>query len=175
MAAKFKNGLRIPLIITVVFGGIVAHGQAAQPTLNNDALAVSLKMQTEQIQVGQMPWAILTVYNLSEQPVTIGDSMYRVYVYGKAGEAPTTLVQRQLTGRLRPGDVPLREGPNVGPSTLWPAGGAGDSCVRKFELAYLYDLSSPGRYTVHAEVLDPSSHRWLLTKTVTFEMTSPAQ
>jgi len=52
-----------------LFSSIVAHGQAAQPTPNNDALAVSLKMQTEQIQVGQMPWAILTVYNISDQPV----------------------------------------------------------------------------------------------------------
>jgi hypothetical protein len=122
MTAKFKIGLRIALILTVVFGGIVAHGQAAQPTRNNDALAVSQIMQTEQIQVGQMPWAILTVCNISDQPVTTRDTRYRVYVYGKDGEAPTTLVQRQFTDRLRPGDVPLLHGPDVGPST-WPAGG----------------------------------------------------
>lgn len=175
MTAKFKIGLRFPLILTVV-SGIVAHGQAAQPTPNNDALAVSLKMQTEQIQVGQMPWAILTVYNISDQPVTIRDTMYRVYVYGKDGEAPTTLLQRQLTGRLRPGDVPLNITLNVDSSiVVWPAGGAADWCDRKFQLAYLYDLSAPGRYTAYAEVMDPSSHRWLRTKTVTFEMTSPAQ
>ena len=175
MTAKVKIGLRIPLILTVVLSGIVAHGQAPQPTPNNDALTVLLKMQTEQIQVGQIPWAILTIYNLSDQPVIIGDSMYRVNVYGKDGEASTTLVQRQLTGRLLSGDVPLGEGPNVGPATLWPTGGAGDSCVRKFDLAYLYDLSAPGRYTAYAEVLAPSSHRWLRTKTVIFEMTLPAQ
>jgi len=147
MTTKFEIRLRIALILTVVFSGIVAHGQAAQPTPNNDALAAALKMQTEQIQVGQMPWAILTIYNLSDQPVTISDSMYRVYVYGKDGEAPTTLVQRELTGRLRSGDSPLPRGPDGGSSTVWPAGGAGDSCVRKFELGYLYDLSAPGRYT----------------------------
>jgi hypothetical protein len=158
-----------------LFSSIVAHGQAAQPTPNNDALAVSLKMQTEQIQVGQMPWAILTVYNISDQPVTIRDTMYRVYVYGKDGEAPTTLVQRQFTDRPRLSDVPLMHGPDVGPSTVWPAGGAGDSYVHKFDLTYLYDLSAPGRYTAYAEVLDPSSHRWLRTKTVIFEMTPPAQ
>jgi hypothetical protein len=58
---------------------------------------------------------------------------------------------------------------------VWPAGGAGDSFVRKFQLAYLYDLSAPGRYTAYAEVMDPSSHRWLRTKTVTFEMTARAE
>jgi hypothetical protein len=47
MTAKVKIGLRIPLILTVVFSGIVAHGQAPQPTPNNDALTVLLKMQTE--------------------------------------------------------------------------------------------------------------------------------
>jgi hypothetical protein len=180
MTAKFKIGVGIALILTVVFSGIIAHGQAAQPTANNDALAVSLKMQTEQVQVGQMPWAILTVYNISDQPVIISDAMYmypyRVYVYGKDGEAPTTLVQRQLTGRLRPGDAPLNYTLNVDSSiVVWPNGGPGDSCVRNFELAYLYDLSTPGRYTAYAEVMDPLSHRWLRTKTVTFEMMAPAQ
>jgi hypothetical protein len=179
MIATFKIGLRIHLILAVVLSGIVAQGQAAQPTPNNDALAVSLKMQTEQIQIGQIPWAILTVYNLSDKPVSIGDpmdSVYRVYVYGKDGEAPTTLAQRQFTGRLRPGDVPLNYTLNVNHSILvWPAGRAADWCDRKFDLTYLYDLSAPGRYTAYAEVLDPSSHRWLRTKTVTFEMTSPVQ
>lgn len=175
MTAKFKLGMRIPLLCTVFFCGIVAQGQAAQPTAKNDALTILLKMQTEQIQVGQKPWAILTIINPSDQPVIIDESMYRVYVYGKDGEASTKLVQRQLTGRLRPGDVPLGEGPNVGPATLWPAGGAGDSYVREFDLGYLYDLSAPGRYTARAEVLSPSSHRWLRTETVTFEMTLPAK
>ncbi|HTF66720.1 MAG TPA: hypothetical protein VK638_28955 [Edaphobacter sp.] len=120
MSAPFNTGLRIAFILTVLFSGIVAPGQATQTASNSNALAVSLKMQTEQVQVGQMPWAILTVYNISDQLVTIGDSMYRVYVYGKDREAPTTLVQRQLTGRLRPGDVPLRGDDMVGPETVWP-------------------------------------------------------
>ena len=63
----------------------------------------------------------------------------------------------------------------VGPEIVWPEGGAGDSFVRKFELTYLYDLSAPGEYTAYAEVMASSSHRWLHTKTVTFEMTAPAQ
>ena len=169
MSAPFNTGLRIAFILTVLFSSIVASGQATQTASNSNALAVSLKMQTEQVQVGQMPWAILTVYNITDQPVIIQNTM-RVYVYGKDGEAPTTLPQRQLTGRLRPGDAPL-------PSSIivWPAGGAGDWFDRKFQLAYLYDLSAPGGYTAYAEVMDPSSHRWLRTKTVTFEMTAPAQ
>lgn len=175
MGAPFNIGLRITFILTVLFSSIVTPGQVRQIASNSDALAVSLKMQTEQTPVGQMPLAILTVYNMSDQPVIIRDTMYRVYVYGKDGEAPTTLLQRNLTGRLRPGDVSLLHGPDVGPSIMWPAGGAGDSFVSRFQLAHLYDLSAPGRYTAYAEVMDPSSRRWLRTKTVTFEMTARAE
>ncbi len=175
MNAPLNTGLRVAFIFTVLFSSIVAPGQAAQTASSSNALAVSLKMQTEQVQVGQTPWAILTVYNISDHPVKIGDSMYRVYVYGKDREAPTTLVQRQFTGRLRQGDAPLRSDDMVGPEIVWPEGYAGDSFVRKFELTYLYDLSAPGEYTAYAEVMDPSSHRWLRTKTVSFEMTAPAQ
>ncbi|HEY1963785.1 MAG TPA: hypothetical protein VGG59_02595 [Acidobacteriaceae bacterium] len=176
MSAPFNTGLRIAFIFTVLFSSIVARGQATQTASNSNALAVSLKMQSEQVQVGQTPWAILTVYNITDQPVIIDNTM-RVYVYGKDGEAPTTLPQRQLTFRLRPGEAPLSRTLNVDPVSirLWPAGGAGDWCDRKFQLAYLYDLSAPGKYTAYAEAMDPSSHRWLRTKSVTFEMTAPAQ
>jgi uncharacterized protein YcfL len=136
MSAPFNNGLRIAFILTVLFSSIVAPGQATQTASNSNALAVSLKMQTEQVQVGQTPWAILTVYNMSDQPVTIRNTMYRVYVYGKDGEAPTTLPQRHLTGRLRPGDAPLNYTLNVDTSIMvWPAGGAADWCDRKFQVA----------------------------------------
>jgi hypothetical protein len=50
-----------------------------------------------------------------------------------------------------------------------------ESGVRKFQLAYLYDLSSPGKYKVYAEVVDPITRRRLRTKTVTFEMEAPAR
>jgi hypothetical protein len=130
-------------------------------------------MQAERVPVGRTPRAILTIYNMSDHILTISDRMYRVYVYGKDGEAPSTLIERQITGRLRQDDVPLREDRGF-PEAVFPAGGAGDSCVRNFDLTYLYDLSTPGRYTAYAEVMDPSSHRWLRTRTVTFEMTTPS-
>jgi len=90
----------------------------------------------------------LTVSNLTDQPVILQNTMYRIYVYGKEGEAPTKLMQRQLTDRLRPGDAPPNYTLNVDSSIIaWPAGGATDWFDRKFQLGYLYDLSAPGRYT----------------------------
>ncbi len=53
--------------------------------------------------------------------------------------------------------------------SLWTIA-PGESGVRKFQLAYLYDLSSPGKYKVYAEVVDPMTRKRLRTKTVTFEM-----
>ncbi len=175
MTPSGNNRLRIFFVVTIIFSSIAACGQATEAGANKDVLAVSLKMQSVQVRIGEMPFAILTIYNTSDQPVMIRSSMYRVYVYGKDGEAPTTLIQRQITERLRPGDAPLSTTLNADPTTLWPADGAGDSCVRKFQLTYLYDLSAPGTYNAHAEVMDPSSHRWVRTETVTFEMTPPAQ
>jgi len=175
MSDSANTVLRVFFIVTFIFNGVAVQGQTVPTASTKDALVVSLKMQAEQVRVGQMPWAILTVYNMSDQPVTLwNDSVsYRVYVYGKDGEAATTLVQREFTGRLRPGDVPLPEGPNAEPRPLlWPDGWPGDSYVRKVDLAYLYDLSVPGKYTAYAEVMDPVSHRWLRSKTVTFEMTT---
>jgi hypothetical protein len=128
-------------------------------------------VQTEHVPAGQEPWAILNINNISDQPVILRDSAYRVYVDGEKREARTTIVQRQFTDRLRADDVPLRSDENIPAPTVWP----GESCVRKFQLTYLYDLSVPGSYTAYAEVMDPSSHRWLRTKMVTFEVTTPAQ
>ena len=172
MTAPFNVRPRIAVLLALAFSGIVAQGQATTSS-NNDSVSVTLTMQADQIQIGCKPWAVVTVYNISGQPVFLSTFTYRVYVYGKDGEAPTMLAQRQFTGRLRPGDAPLNYTPNVEPSTLliWPTGGPADSVDRKFDLTYLYDLSAPGKYTAYAEVMDPSSHRWLRTKTVTFEMT----
>ena len=57
MSAPFNTGLHIAFIFTVLFSSIVAPGQATQTASNSNAFAVSLKMQTEQGQVGQTPWA----------------------------------------------------------------------------------------------------------------------
>ncbi len=144
-----------------------ANGTSAQEAPNNDSLAVWVEMQKEQIPIGQEPRAVLTLKNMGDRAVTIHEHMYRVHVDGKDGEAPTTLVQRSITGRLRPGEAALRGDEMAGPYTVGPD----ESLVRKFLLSYLYDLSVPGKYTVYGEVMDPSSHRWVRTKPATFEMT----
>ena len=142
------------------------NGARAQEAPNTDSLAVWVEMQKEQIPIGQEPLAVLTMKNESDRAVSIHEHMYRAHIDGKDGEAPTTLVQRSITGKLRPGEAALRADEMSGPYTIWPE----ESLVRKFRLSYLYDLSLPGKYTVYCEVMDPLSHRWVRTKPVTFEM-----
>jgi hypothetical protein len=66
----------------------VATGQATPPQANS--IAVKLGIEKAQVVIGQSPWAILTVKNLSNQEIPIHDWMYRVRVDGDNGEAPTT-------------------------------------------------------------------------------------
>jgi hypothetical protein len=65
-------------------------------------------MEKELVAIGQSPVAILTVKNLSKHEAVIHGTMYRVHAEGETGEPPTTQVQRQITGRLRPGEAALR-------------------------------------------------------------------
>jgi hypothetical protein len=160
MGASLRSRLKTTLIPIVLFCSIVEPGTAS----SRDTLGVSLRIQPDLV-------AVLTVYNLSAQRVDLDDSMFRVFVYAKTGEAPTTLLQRQLTQRLRDGEAPRNMTLNVSVSPiLWPTGEGLDWFDRRFSLFSLYELSSPGTYTAFAEVLDPKSQRWLRSKTVTFTL-----
>jgi hypothetical protein len=138
-----------------------------------DLIAVNLSIEKKQVAIGQSPWAILTVKNLSDHEIPIHDRMRRVHVEGEKGEAPTTYVQRAITHRLRPGEADIRGDEQF----LWTIS-PGKSDINKYKLDYFYDLSAPGRYTVYVEVMDPSTQKsstpnWLRTNTVEFTMQAP--
>jgi hypothetical protein len=145
-----------------------AASQTSPP--QSDSITINLSIEKGQVAIGQSPWAILTVKNLSNHEVAIHEYMYRVHVEGEREEPPTTRVQRQITGRLRPGEAPLSADEHF----LWTIS-PGKSDIRKFQLAYFYDLRVPGKYTVYAEVMNPSTQKsstqkWLRTNTVQFTM-----
>jgi len=162
---------RLVLIGLIGVCGFFRAGAFSQtPAPQSETIAVNLSIEKAQVTIGRSPWAVLTVKNLSNHEMALHAWMYRVQVEGEKKEPPTTEAQRQLTGKLRPGEAALR-----GDEYVVPMIPPGKSYTQKFKLDYLYDLSVPGKYTVYAEVMDPStqkssSPKWLHTNTVQFTM-----
>jgi hypothetical protein len=152
---------------------VCASAVAQTSTTSSDSITVNLSLDKKQVAIGQSPYAILTLKNLSDHEIPIHAWMYRVRVDGENGEAPTTYVQRAITGKLRPGEPGLRADENY----IWTIP-PGESSVHKFQLTYLYDLSVPGKYTAYLEVMDPSTlkssePKWLRTNVAQFTMQAP--
>ncbi|MFY9644346.1 MAG: hypothetical protein WAK29_04160 [Terriglobales bacterium] len=175
----------LPYTARFVFIGLIsacstffsARAASQTPPPQPESIAVNLSIERKQVAIGQSPWVDLTVENLSDHSIALHGRMCRVRVEGEKGEPPTTKVQRQMTDRLRPGEAPLREDENFLPM-IWPKDIPGDSYTQKWKLDYLYDLSAPGKYTVYAECMDPSTEKsstpkWLRTNTVQFTMQAP--
>jgi hypothetical protein len=156
------------LLIGAIFVASSAWCLAVQG-LSQPAIVASIALDKDRAPVGQSPWAILTVKNLTNHDVVLHDLMIRLHVEDEKGERPMTRVQRNITHKLLPGEAPL---PGVG--GIW-AIASGETSSHKYELSYFYDLSVPGKYTVYVDVVDPSSRQPLRTNTVRFEMVVPAQ
>jgi hypothetical protein len=149
-----------------------ATGQSASWESESPRLALNLALLQEHIPAGHTPVALLTVRNPSKTDMPFPKD--RVHVEGENGESPTTLLQRQLTHRLRRGEKEIRSG-GFEPLIL-----AGASSTRKYDLERFYDLSEPGKYTVYIEVLDAAASKdnagvWLRSNTVSFEIEAPSQ
>jgi hypothetical protein len=140
-------------------------------------MAVSIYLPQKQIPAGQKPWVVVTVELLGGN-VTITFPEIRVHVVGERGEPPTTLLQRQLTHMLRPGERELRSGDfqrGIGPTLS--EDGPKYSDDEKYDLSLLYDLNKPGKYTVYIEALDPTASKrnevWVRSQALQFEIQPP--
>ena len=123
---------------------------ASSATSKSATIELSIAFRKEQIPLGQKPWVSLTVKNLGSKEIPYPFS--RVYVEGPRGEPPTTLFQRQLTNRLKPGEPGINLGGYRPP--IAPAGWPGDTFIMRYDLSAYYDFKEPGKYSVYVEVLD---------------------
>ena len=149
--------LFVTTLIVIAAKGIAVDAQATKQavpsaTSKSATLALSIAVPNEHIPLGQKPWVHLTVKNLGSEEIAYPHG--RVYVEGPKGEPPTTLLQRQLTNRLKPGEPGINLGGYRPP--IAPAGRPGDTFIMKYDLAAYYDFKEPGKYTVYIEVLDLS-------------------
>lgn len=137
------------LIVTAAMSIAVGAQTGAKPTVTSQSATISLSIAVpiKHIPMGQKPWVYVTVKNLGNEEINY--PWDRVYVEGPNGEPPTTLRQRQLTDRLRPGEPTLRMD-DYGARPIAP----GDSFTTKYDLSALYDFKEPGKYTVYVEVVD---------------------
>ena len=143
-------------------------GQEVIPAHKSNVFYLTIAMEKKQVRVGESPMVLLTIKNLTDGLIRVpGDGCTqgaKVWVQGENGEPPTTLRERDDTGRLLPGEAGLQCTVVANMRPLDP----GESTTRKFLLKYLYDLQVAGKYTVYLEV--PSPEAWLRTDTETFQI-----
>ncbi len=136
-------------------------------TSKTATMSVSIAVPIEHIPMGQKPWVSLTVTNLSSQEVVYPYD--RIYVEGPHGEPATTLVQRSITNRLKPGESQLPI------SGFEPSIAPGSPLTMKYDLSGYYEFKEPGKYTVHIDVFDALAHSFVRSPVATFEVLAPTK
>ncbi len=165
-------------VVAILASVLVAFASSAQSILlpnQSDTFAVRIAMEKETLPVGQSPRVQLMVWNLTDRFIAMpGDQCLgpstRVWIQGEHGEPPTTARERQDTGRPLPGDEQLECTLVANNPPLSPASMPFDTATRTFLLEYLYDLRTPGKYTVYIDV--PCAKGWIRSNTVTFQIVS---
>ena len=165
--------LVVATLVAVLASFAVANAQSDVLPNRSDTFAIRISMDKETLQTGQPPRVRLMIWNLTDLWIAMpGDECKgqtpRVWIQGEHGEPPTTARERVDTGRPLPGDQRLDCTLNVGYPMLSPAATPADTATRTFLLEYLYDLRTPGKYSVYIEV--PSPKGWVRSNTATFQV-----
>jgi hypothetical protein len=171
------SGLLVTTFIVIAANSILVGVQTTtqvKPSVPSKSLSLSLAVPVKHIPMGQTPWVSLTVKNLASKEIAYPDD--RVYVEAAKGEAPTTLHQRQVTHRLKPGE------PSIRPTGFRPLIAPGDSYIMNYNLSGFYDFKEPGTYSVYIELLDTLAPEtktgdgtWVRSPVATFEVQVPTQ
>ena len=80
-------------IVLIAATSTTLDAQVAPAASQSPSIVVSIVLEKESVPVGQSPWVVLTVKNLTDHDLPIHDSMMRLHVEGERGERPTTIVQ----------------------------------------------------------------------------------
>ncbi len=160
--------LRHVAIVAVAVCNVFLGAQTVAATNQTDSISVSIALDKNHFTVGQTPWVLVTMNNLTDHSLPFHFDTIRLHIEGENGEPPTKLRQRIATGKLLPGETSLSEDGNE--EMVIPAE---NSRIQKIDVRYFYDLNVPGKYSVYADVKDPVSGKFMHTKTVQFEISPP--
>jgi hypothetical protein len=144
--------------------------QSAKEAQHAVGIVLSIAVPKNKLPAGQSPVIIFGVENVSPSDFVIHDYMYRLHVDGEHGEPPTTYRQRLITHKLRAGEAEMGSDEWV-EWRIFP----GMSDDRRLQVSGYYDVSAPGKYSAYVEVEDPTSGKWLRTRTVKFEIVTEIQ
>ena len=179
MTAFRRLTLSVATFVAITASFFFLNAQPVPATKQSDPISVHIELQKNRFAVGEKPiLVVMAIKNISQHEVCFSTdhSLYRIHVATKDNEPPKTGFHRHLRGEFRPGDGPVLM---PGPVDCRPiASGALDS--QKYDLAAYYDLTVPGKYSVHIEIYDPygpddGSGHWLRTNTANFEIEPSAR
>jgi hypothetical protein len=162
--------LCIIAIVVITFGSKCLVAQTAELARKTDSLTLSIALDKNQFMVGQSPSVIVKMYNHTESVLYLHGNWFQVHIEGENGEPPTTLRQRDSTGKLLPGESPMR----MDETAVMPIF-VDEPRTQTFIVKYFYDLSASGKYSVYVEIKDPLTNKWLRTDTVYFEVRKPSK
>jgi hypothetical protein len=162
--------LRLATVVVIASSGICLGGQTVAPASQTDSITVSMTLDKDHFPAGQSPNVRVTMNNQTDHNIPFHFDMLLLHIEGLSGEPPTTLNQRMATGKLLPGEAPLRADEYYSEDFI----PARESITRTIRTRFFYDLSAPGKYTVYVDVRDPVSGKWLRTNTAQFEIVAPS-
>jgi hypothetical protein len=174
ISTLFVATLIVTAAMSISVGAQTARAASPSVASRSATISLSIAVPIKHIPLGQKPWVSLTVKNLGSEEINC--PWDRIYVEGPKGEPPTTLIQRQITDRLKPGEPVLALNGYV------PSIAPGDSFTMKYDLSGYYDLKEPGKYTVYIEVVDKLAAKaktktdndyWVRSPVATFEVEAP--
>jgi hypothetical protein len=158
-------------IVLIASSGICLGGQTVAPANQTDSITVSMTLDKDHLSVGQSPNVRVTMNNQTNHNIPFHFDMLLLHIESPSGEPPTKLNQRMATGKLLPGEAPLRADEYYSEDAI----PARESITRTIRTKFFYDLSTPGKYTVYVDVKDPLTGKWLRTNTAQLEIVAPTQ
>jgi hypothetical protein len=169
---KFRQFvLRLATVVLIASSGICLGGQTVVAASQTDSITVSMTLDKDHFPVGQSPNVRVTMNNQTDHNIPFHFNMLLLHIERENGEPRTEIRQRMATGKLLPGEAPLREDEYYSQDVI----PARESIIRTIRAKFFYDLSAPGKYTVYVDVKDLLTGKRLRTNTAQFEIVAPNQ